>query len=123
MFGFQRRPQPATQADVSKILAEIGGLAFEVQNLIKVIMALSDNITQLQADVSAETSAVQSAVTLLGSLKSELDAALAAAAAAGATTDQLQALTDLSTTLEANTTSLANAVAANTPAAPTPPAP
>lgn len=80
--------------------------------------ALDTEITQLQADVTAETNATQAAVTLLNGLSAQLAAALAAAAAAGATPAQLQAITDVSTAIEAQTGALAKAVTANTPAAP-----
>lgn len=91
---------------------------------------LSADITTLQADVTAQAGAIQSAVTLIQGFNAALQAALQAAQNAGATPEQLQALTDLDTSLQSNTSSLAQAVAANPlpatepPAAPaTPPSP
>jgi len=78
---------------------------------------LDAKISALQAAVSRDTVVEQSAITLLAGLKTQLDAAIAAAAAAGATPEELQALTDLSATLDSNATGLSEAGAANTPAA------
>ena len=80
-------------------------------------MALADEIAKLQADVTAETSANQAAITLINGFASQLAAAVAAAAANGATPDQLAALQALETTISQNSTTLASAVTANTPAA------
>lgn len=68
------------------------------------------DLTALTADVSANTDATASAVTLLNSIAQQLrDAATDPAA--------IQAL---ATSIETNTQSLADAVTANTPAAPAP---
>jgi hypothetical protein len=77
-------------------------------------------IDQLTADVAAETTANAAAITLINGFATELAAAVASAQAAGATPAQLQALSDLSATVEANSAALATAVTANTPAAPAP---
>ena len=82
--------------------------------------AIDDKITALQTEVANQTTVDNSAIALLQGLSKQLADALAAAANAGATPAQLQALTDLQTTLAANDTSLATAVSANT--APAPPA-
>jgi len=66
------------------------------------------DLSTLTADVTANTDAVSSATVLLGELADELRAAAGDPAAVAALAD----------TLEANTASLAAAVAANTPAAP-----
>jgi len=81
-----------------------------------------DAIAKLQGDVSAENNVVNSAITLLNGLSAQLAAALAAAANAGATPAQLQALSDLATSIEGSSASLAQAVANNTapPGQPTP---
>ena len=82
-------------------------------------MALQDDIAALKTEVANNTAVEQSASTLIKGFAAQLAAAVAAAQAAGATPDQLQALTDLNTTLTANDADLAAAVAANaTPAAP-----
>lgn len=70
------------------------------------------DLTALQAEVANNTTVETSAVTLLQGLKAALDAA-------GTDPVALKALSD---TLGANDTALAAAVAANTPAAPVPPA-
>lgn len=92
-------------------------LAREIKRMSQ---AIAEKIAALQADVTAQTAVTQSAVTLLGGLKQQLDDAIAAAGEAGATPEQLAALTELSSSIEANTSSLAAAVQANTPAAPAP---
>lgn len=66
----------------------------------------------LQEEVTAQTTVIGGAVTLMNGLKTKLDAAIAANAAGDPT--KLQALSD---SLGANTKQLADAVAANTPAA------
>jgi ATP/maltotriose-dependent transcriptional regulator MalT len=76
----------------------------------EIMTAALDN---LAAQVAANNDVVQSAVTLLSTLKSELDAALAS--------DDTAALQALSDQLGTETSALASAVAANTPAEPAPP--
>ena len=71
----------------------------------------------LTTEVTNETSVEQSALKLIQGIPALIGAASAKASAAGATTAQLQALSDLQTTLAANDTELAAAVTANTPAA------
>lgn len=66
-------------------------------------------LADIKARVDAETSVVQSAITLINGLSQALKDALAANDPA-----QIQAIID---ELDANNTSLANAVTANTPAA------
>ena len=77
-------------------------------------MSLDDSIKDLTGKVAAETSVDASAVAALNGIAQLLKDALAAAAAAGATPVQLQALTDLSTTMTTNRDALAAAVTANT---------
>jgi len=79
--------------------------------------AIDDNITKLQADVSAENTVIDSAVALINGFASQLAAAVSAAQSAGATPAQLQSLTDLSTSIESKTQALATAVASGTPVA------
>ncbi len=78
---------------------------------------LDDKITALQADVAAEKTVEDSAIALLQGIPKLIADAVAAALAQGATAAQLQALTDLQTRLEANTSTLSAAVTANTPTA------
>ena len=79
---------------------------------------LDDQLTQLQADVTAENTVIDSAVTLLNGIPAMIAAAVATATAAGATPAELQAVTDLGTAIAAKTAVLSAAVAANTPATP-----
>lgn len=88
--------------------------------ILREMSVLDDEIAQLQQDVTEDTNAVNAAVTLINGIGDQIKAAVDAALAQGATPAQLQALTDLHTSLSAETQSLAAAVAAGTPAAPAP---
>jgi hypothetical protein len=85
--------------------------------------ALDDALTALTAKVTAEDTVIDSAVTLIQGIPALISAAVTAALAQGATPAQLQAITDLGTTITAKSDALAAAVTANTPAAPPTPAP
>jgi hypothetical protein len=85
--------------------------------------AIDDSLTTLTATVAANTTVMGSASALITGFGAQLAAAIAAAQAAGATPAELQTLTDLNTTLTANNATLTAAIASNTPAAPTIPAP
>lgn len=74
--------------------------------------AMNQALTDLQAEVAANTNATQSAVALLQGLKTALDDAIAA--------NDMDAVVAIRDSLHANTQALADAVVANTPAAPTP---
>jgi hypothetical protein len=87
-------------------------LANQRQLLEKIMI----DLTKLTADVAAQTTVVASAVTLLQNLSAEI-AALAAASTDPATQ---AALLTLQGELEANTATLSDAVAANTPSDVTP---
>jgi hypothetical protein len=101
--------EPGSSEILSR-LDELKGLII----LEKAQMAqIDDELTQLTADVAAEQGAVDSAVVLINGISAKIDAAVAAATAAGATPAELQALTDLSTSVNAQTASLSTAVAAN----------
>ncbi len=82
----------------------------KINRLLKLENQEMADLTQITADVTANGDAVASAVTLLTQLHDEI-------VAAG--TDPA-ALAALASSLEANTQALADAVVANTPAAPTP---
>jgi hypothetical protein len=77
-------------------------------------MALADSIATLTASVAAETTVNASVVTLLQTLSAEV-AALKANVTDPATIAQIDAL---AATIDQQTKALADAVAANTPAAP-----
>lgn len=78
------------------------------------VNTLAAEITQLQADSAAQTTVIQSAETVLNGITAKIAKAVADAVAAGTPPEQLQSLTDLHTQIDANTASLAAAVAANT---------
>lgn len=89
-------------ADKAEILHAIHLLRKSIMNELKA----------LQDAVAAEDTVIDSAVTLLAGLKTSLDAAIASGDPA--------ALTALSADIGAKTKSLADAITANTPAAPAP---
>jgi ABC-type amino acid transport substrate-binding protein len=76
---------------------------------------MDDEIAVLVTDVTAMRGAVDSATALISGFQAAMAKAVADALAAGATPAQLQSLTDLDTSLNAEKTDLAAAVAANTP--------
>ncbi len=78
---------------------------------------LDDKIATLTAEATANTNAEKAALKIFQGIPDLIAAAVTKALAAGATPSQLQALTDLNTTLKANDDELAAAVVANTPAA------
>lgn len=71
---------------------------------------MAADLTTLQSQVAANTNVIQSAITLIQGLAAQLQAAKNDPTA-------IQAIID---TMNANDTALAQAVAANTPAAPAP---
>ncbi len=77
---------------------------------------LDTQIATLTASVTALTTAGDSAIAMLNGIKQMIADAVAKALAAGATAVQLQALTDLGTKLDSETSNLAAAVVANTAA-------
>lgn len=81
---------------------------------------MDDELTQLTSDVTAMRGAVDSATALISGFQAAMAKAVADALAAGATPAQLQSLTDLDTSLNAEKTDLAAAVAANPAPAPAP---
>lgn len=82
-------------------------LEYMFNTLITKLEKIMATLDQLTADVAADTSAVNSAITLINGLAAQIKAA-------GTDPVALKALTDQ---LEANTSSLATAVTANTTAA------
>lgn len=84
---------------------------------------LDDEITGLIQVVATDTTVVTSAVTAFNGIPALIANAVQQALAEGATPAQLQAITDVQTSIANNSTALAAAVAAATPAASaTPPA-
>ena len=105
---------------LAKINAKLDMVLSIIQKEEKLMALLDDDITALQAEVAADTVAENAAIKLINGIQAQIETAVAAANAAGATPAQLKAITDLGATLTANTTALAAAVAANTPAATAP---
>lgn len=81
--------------------------------------ALDDKIAELKTTVAADTDVHSSAVTLIRGFAQRMADAVAQALAAGATDAQLQAVQEVIDAVKANDAVLADAVTANTPAAPT----
>lgn len=93
-------------------------LESKIEHLItlteKFFKMTSQQVQDLQAAVANDTTVEQSAITLLQGLSAQLKAAIVASATAG----DLTAVEAVAQQIDANSTSLAAAVAANTPAAP-----
>jgi formaldehyde-activating enzyme involved in methanogenesis len=90
----------------------------KLDRIIAKMSQMDDEIAVLVTDVTAMRGAVDSATALINGFQTAMAKAVADALAAGATPAQLQSLTDLDTSLNAEKTDLASAVAANTPPAP-----
>jgi hypothetical protein len=80
-------------------------------------MTATEQITQLTAQVNKATTVEKSAETFIGGIATLVADAVAAALANGATQEQLQPLTDLATTMDAESDALQAAIVANTPVA------
>jgi|HubBroStandDraft_5_1064220.scaffolds.fasta_scaffold275025_3 hypothetical protein len=79
--------------------------------------ALDQAIAALTTQVNETETVDQSAITLIDGINAQIAAAVAAAQAAGATPAELSELTALQASLSAQSTALAAAITANTPAA------
>ncbi len=80
--------------------------------------ALDTKIQALTDAVAKETQVEQSVLTFIQGVPALIADAVTKAQEAGATDAQLQALSDLQTTITTNAQALADAVTANTPVAP-----
>jgi hypothetical protein len=106
----------ATDPRVDQVIAMLHELK---QGITRMSSTLSTSIDALKTDVTALSGAVDSSRALITGFATALAAAIASAATAGATPTELQSLSDLHTSITANTDALAQAVAANPiPAAP-----
>lgn len=105
-------------AKLDLLACKVECLTRQVINLEKLVSQLDDKITALQGTVSGLTTVVSSAVALISGIGQQITDAVNAALAAGATPVQLQGLTDLTVSLDAQKQALADAVAANTPPSP-----
>lgn len=117
-------PTHAPDPRIGQILANQNLTLALLRNLSTQVQRMSGTldtvIAQLVADVTAQSGVIASNTTLLQGISAQLQAALAAAQAAGATAAQLAQLTALDQSIQANTTALVDAAAANP--LPTPPA-
>lgn len=103
------------ESKIDRIELRINQLTSLVLSILTGDQIAMSKLDDLKADVAAETSVVNSAVTLLGGIAARIDAAVAAARAGDD-----DALSALSTEVKAETQALADAVAANTVAPPSP---
>lgn len=117
MCNLKHMPAP-TQLD--RIESKIDRIELRINQLTSLVLSIltGEQITMsklddLKADVAAETTVVNSAITLLSGISARIDAAVAAARAGDD-----QALSQLSAEVKSETQALADAVAANTLAAP-----
>lgn len=115
----------AMEARLTKLISQAvppSGLRWatnqDADKIINRMSQLDDAITALQAEVTQETTVEKSALALIQGIPAMIESAITAALAAGATPAQLQAITDVAATINANDTELAAAVAAGTPSAP-----
>lgn len=113
------RGKPPSVNQLDRIEHKLDVVLRSIKLEIRYMTAIDDALTKLQADLTAETNASAAIVTLLTSVNQQLQAALANQDSATALA-QVQAI---SASLETNTASLVAATVANTPAAPTQPAP
>lgn len=88
-----------------------------IKELLTKMTAITDALAQLKTDVTNLTTVEQSAVALLNGLTAKIQELIDAG---GNPTETLAAIQEVVTGVEADTTELAAAVAANTPAAPQP---
>jgi hypothetical protein len=77
-------------------------------------MTGTEQIAQLEAQVTAGTTVEDSATTFINGVPGLISTAVAAAVANGATAAQLQPLTDLGAALQAKSNALSAAIVANT---------
>lgn len=91
-----------------KLLVAIAVVGFAL--ILWRLIRMSEALTRLTTEVSENTSVIQSAITLLGNLSQIIRDNAGDPAALGALADQL----------DTQSNSLAQAITANTPAAPTP---
>lgn len=128
--GWYAPPQPTLNITVHmpEVVEALGVLASEIRTQFNAINRRLDtmsgtqnqldaDIQTLQQQVASDTDAENSAITLINGIPGLIQTAVNDALANGATQQQLQSLSDLSTTLQNNAQALASAVAANTPAA------
>jgi hypothetical protein len=110
--------QSAASVDaLAALTAAVNDLRKDIQTMSGTQTQLDAAIADLQTKVAANTSAAQSADTLITGIPALISDAVGKAVAAGASPAQLAAVTALGDAIAANTSGLAGAVTANTPAA------
>ncbi len=105
----------AIDASTSRILVELDAITARIKAMSQ---TLQGSIDTLIAEVGRQTTVNDSAIALINGFSARLQAAIDAATAAGASPAQTAQLTQLAASLTSNDDQMANAVAANTPAAP-----
>lgn len=112
----------------SLILGAFAALSAKVTALEKEQLAMSGTMNNLDQEITALTTQVtnaeageDAALTMIQGISAQIAAAVAAAQAAGATPQEVAQMVALGASLDAKSAELAAAVAANTPAPPTPP--
>lgn len=83
--------------------------------LMATITNVQTAVDELTQDVADETTVVDSAIVFINGVPALIAAAVAAAQSAGATPEQLQAFTDLTTTMKAKSAALQAALTTNVP--------
>jgi hypothetical protein len=102
---------PAWATEIMRGILDLGLMMAALQRMQKMTDRTIDDLT---ADIASETSVESSLVTLTTGLKASLDAALANQGIPADVQTKINAAFDA---IEANKTTLANAITANTPAA------
>jgi len=105
--------------ELQKLNVSFAALLPLIKELTNKMTAIDDALTQLESDVTNLTTVEQSAVALLNGLTTQIQTIIAAG---GDPAKTLASIQDVVTKVESDTTDLAKAVAANTPAAPAKPA-
>jgi len=100
---------------LDQVLALLLAIRTEIQTMSGTMDAA---IADLTAKVNAQTEVDSAALTLIQGIPAMIQTAVDAAIAAGATQSQVAAITELGTRLAGASQPLADAVVANTPAAP-----
>ncbi len=108
-----------TQVLLTVLVIMAGWILLRTKTIMDNTAKTQQAIDELTTTVADETTVIESAVTLIGGFAQRLADAIASASNAGATDAQLSSLSDLKTAMVTEKQRLADAVVANTPAAPT----
>lgn len=117
--------EPRARLDIHVIDERTAAALDQITSLLQTLIkdshvmanALDTELATLQASLATLTSAVAANNAILTGIPAQIAAAVAAATAAGATPDELQAVTDLNTALQAQISSLTSADTAAAPGA------